>query len=474
MANPLMPQTLTAGTAASSVEDISYRTRNPICYIFDRVKGKNAAMTKEPHGKPLLLGGISDDFTGGLELASMMARDGLRTRLLTKLARPDDLKDLEVAVIALKSRVAPASKAVRDFAKAMDVLTKRGVRQVFFKYCATFDSTPRGNIGPCADYLADRLGVDFTGFDPAFPDVERKVYRGHLFWADQLISDSPKRSDPLTPMRDPNLVRVLQAQTKHKVGLVRHEELQGDLAVRQAAVTTLKAAGIRYAICDALSNDDLKRMAEICVDWPLMTGGSSVAEYYPELWRAQGLAGASKPPVELRPVAGPAVILAGSCAEQTAKQIVHFGKSHPVHAIDLLEAAVKPELVDRALDEARRELAHGSLAFAVSASPEAVAAAQRQFGRQSAAKRAEQILGKVAVALHQHGVRRFVIAGGETSGAVLEALKVRAMDISPYRGPGTARAITSGADPISFHLKPGKLGSIDMLNQAAADQGIAA
>jgi uncharacterized protein YgbK (DUF1537 family) len=424
--------------------------------------------------EPLLLGGISDDFTGGLELASMMARDGLRTRLLTRLAKPSDLADLDVAVIALKSRVAAASKAVRDVGKAADVLLKRGARQVFFKYCATFDSTPRGNIGPCADYLADRLGADFTGFCPAFPDVERKVYRGYLFWADQLISESPKRLDPLTPMRDPNLVRVLQAQTPHKVGLIRHEDLQRGLDERRTCVPALKKAGVRYAICDAVGNDDLKRMAELCVDWPLMTGGSSVAEYYPALWRAAGLAGAPKPPVDLRPISGPAVILAGSCAEQTAAQIAHFGKSHPLHAIDLLAAAAQPELVDRALDQARRQLAHGSIAVAVSAGPDAVAAAQARFGRRGAARRAEEILGKVAVALHAHGVRRFVIAGGETSGAVLEALKVRAMDISPYHGPGTARAVTCGPDPISFHLKPGKLGSIDMLDQAAADQGKAA
>lgn len=424
--------------------------------------------------EPLLLGGISDDFTGGLELASMMARDGLRTRLLTRLTRPGDLADLDVAVIALKSRVAPASKAVRDVGKAADLLAKRGARQVFFKYCATFDSTPRGNIGPCADYLADRLSVDFTGFCPAFPDVDRKVYRGYLFWADQLISESLKRFDPLTPMRDPNLVRVLQAQTRHTVGLIRHEDLQRDLSSRQAHVAALKQAGTRYAICDAISNDDLRRTADIAVDWKLMTGGSSVAEYYPELWRARGLAGAPKPPVDLRPIAGPAVILAGSCAEQTAAQIANFGRSHPVHAMDLLEVAAKPELVDRALDQARRELAHGSIAFAVSAGPDAVTAAQKRFGRRGAARRAEEILGKVAVELHRHGVRRFVIAGGETSGAVLEALKVRAMDISPYRGPGTARAVTCGPDPISFHLKPGKLGSIDMLDQAAADQGKAA
>jgi uncharacterized protein YgbK (DUF1537 family) len=275
-------------------------------------------------------------------------------------------------------------------------------------------------------------------------------------------------------MRDPNLVRVLQAQTRHTVGLIRHEDLQADLPTREARVSALKAAGVRYAICDAVSNDDLKRMAELCVDWPLMTGGSSIVEYCPELWRARGLAGARKEPVDLRPIAGPAVILAGSCAEQTAAQITHFGKSHPVHALDLLAVAGQPDLVDRALDQARRQLAHGSIAVAVSAGPDVVAAAQKRFGRRGAARRAEAILGKVAVDLHRHGVRRFVIAGGETSGAVLEALKVRAMDISPYRGPGTARAVTCGADPMSFHLKPGKLGSIDMLDQAAADQSKAA
>lgn len=423
---------------------------------------------------PLLLGGICDDFTGGLELASMMVRDGLRTRLLTRLARAADLKDLDVAVIALKSRVTPAAKAVRDFAKAADVIATRGARQVFFKYCATFDSTPRGNIGPCADYLADRLGVDLTGFCPAFPDVERKVYRGYLYWADQLISESPKRLDPLTPMRDANLVRVLQAQTQHKVGLIRHEELQSDLAARQAVVAKLRDSGFRYAICDALSNDDLKRMAEISVDWPLMTGGSSIAEYYPDLWRARGWAGAAVAPVPLRPVAGPAVILAGSCAEQTAAQIAHFSQSHPVQKLDLLELAAAPQLLDQTITQAQRDVARGSIGIAVSATPAAVEAAQKKFGRRNAAKRAEDALSRIAIALHAQGVRRFVIAGGETSGAILEALQVRSMDISPYRGPGTARAVSTGADPMSFHLKPGKLGSIDMLDQAAADQDKAA
>jgi uncharacterized protein YgbK (DUF1537 family) len=419
----------------------------------------------------LLLAGISDDFTGGLELASMMARDGLRSRMLTKKARPEDLNGLQVAVIALKSRVAPPREAVADMAKAMDLIGTVGARQVFFKYCATFDSTPRGNIGPCTDYLAERIGTDFTGFCPAFPDVKRTVYQGHLFFADQLISESPKRLDPLTPMRDPNLVRVLQAQTAHKVGLIRHEDLLGGAPAIRSRIEALKAAGIRYAITDATDNEDLARLAEVCVDWPLMTGGSSVAESYPGHWRTQGLAGVPAPPAILPVVAGPAVVLAGSCAEQTAAQLQHFGQSHLVLTFDLLDVTADPSLLDKLLIDAKAGLKQGSIAIATATTPAAIEAAQKKFGRRGAGRRIEKLLGGLAAKLHREGVRRFVVAGGETSGAIVEALNVRALDISPYRGPGTARAVSCGPDPISFHLKPGKLGTIDMLDRVTASEG---
>lgn len=420
---------------------------------------------------PLLLAGISDDFTGGLELAAMMARDGLRTRMLTLRAKPADLADLDVAVVALKSRVAPAGQAVRDFAKAANLIAHRGARQIFFKYCATFDSTPRGNIGPCADYLADRLGAQMVGFSPAFPDVRRYVYQGHLFVGDQLVSESPKRFDPLTPMRDPNLVRVLQSQTPHKVGVLRRDDLIGGQYGLDARISELQRNGIRYAICDATSNDDLARLAALTVGWPLMTGGSSVAEHYPALWRAQGLAGPPKPPITLPVVGGRTVILAGSCAEQTAAQLAHFGKSHPLLTIDILQFAANEVSFADIMRDVRDALAKGSIAVAVSATPDAVLAAQRRFGRRGAGRRAEKLLGDIAKELHGDGIRRFVVAGGETSGAILEALRVRSLDISPYLGPGTARAVTAGKDPISFHLKPGKLGAIDMFDRIAAGEG---
>jgi uncharacterized protein YgbK (DUF1537 family) len=200
-----------------------------------------------------------------------------------------------------------------------------------------------------------------------------------------------------------------------------------------------------------------------------MTGGSSVAEHYPALWRARGLAGAPATPAVLRPIGGPAVVLAGSCAEQTRAQLAHFARGHPVFRLDLLEVAADPGVFGRTMDAARAALAHGSIAVAAATTPTAVAAAQRRFGRRGAARKVEAMLGQIAATLHNDGIRRFVIAGGETSGAILEALRVGALDISPYLGPGTARAVSCGPDPISFHLKPGKLGADDMIDRVAGD-----
>src|SRR5215470_9938301 len=215
----------------------------------------------------LLFGAIADDFTGGLELASVLVCAGIRARMLTRFATAEDLADVEAVVIGLKSRVAPKDQAVWAFARAADLLAAAKPQQLFFKYCATFDSTRHGNIGPCADLLADRIGADFTAFCPAFPEVKRTVFQGHLFAFDQMISESPKRLDPLTPMRDPNLVRVLQQQTQHRVGLVRHEDLRDGTDAVRARIATLKADGVRYAIADGADEDDLMELAAVSADW---------------------------------------------------------------------------------------------------------------------------------------------------------------------------------------------------------------
>ncbi|MFO1090810.1 MAG: 3-oxo-tetronate kinase [Hyphomicrobiales bacterium] len=415
----------------------------------------------------LLLGGIADDFTGGLELASIMVRDGVRTRLLTRFATSEDVDGLEAAVVCLKSRVAPRNVAVKAVEDAYRILAPHRPRQVFQKYCATFDSTPRGNIGPCADRLMQLVGAPFTAFCPAFPAVARTVFQGHLFAFDQLISRSLKRNDPLTPMREPDLVRVLQAQTERRVGLIRHEDLRGGTAAIEARVAWLTEQGISYAISDGADDDDLRRLAAAVIDWPLMTGGSTVCEFYAPLWRERGLTRADTPPTRLPKGRGHGVVLAGSCAERTFEQLEVFGARHPVRMIDPVASVGRVDATaEEALAWAKPLVDRSPIAIAVSSRPEQVAALQKKLGRLAAARLAEEIMGRVAKGLAALGARKFVVAGGETSGAVLEALGVRVLDVGPYEGPGTSRAVTLGDDPMSFYLKPGKLGAIDMLERA--------
>jgi len=417
---------------------------------------------------PLLFGAIADDFTGGLELASVLVRAGIRTRMLTRFADAEELSDVEAVVVGLKTRVAPKDQAVRAFAQAADLLTTAEARQLFFKYCATFDSTRHGNIGPCADLLADRRAADFTAFCPAFPEVKRTVFQGHLFAFDQIISESPKRLDPLTPMRDPNLVRVLQQQTPHRVGLIRHEDLKAGSDAVRARIETLKKDGIRYAIADGADEDDLRVLAAASVDWPLMTGGSSVAVYYPDLWRARGLVDGRSSPA-LPTVDGPAAVLAGNCAERTGEQLDHFERSRPVLRIDLATVSGDASAADKSIAWAAERIASGPIAITTAARPEVVAAIQARFGRRRAARMAEQLLGRIVVGLHDLGVRRFVIAGGETSGAVVEALRIRALAVGPYEAPGQSKAVAVADPALSFYLKSGKLGPVDMFERVLAE-----
>jgi uncharacterized protein YgbK (DUF1537 family) len=404
---------------------------------------------------------IADDLTGAVELASYLVRAGVPARVLTSRATAEDAEGCPAPVFGLKIRTVPKRVALKAVGRALDILSPLGPRQIFYKYCATFDSTPRGNIGPIADLLAHKTGADFTAFCPAFPEVDRTVYRGHLFAADALISRSPKRFDPLTPMREPDLVRVLQAQTKATVGLIRSKDYAGGVRTVSTRVTALRAQGVTYAICDATSEADLEVLAEATVDWPLMTGGSSVAVYYPQFWRARGeIEGAETLP--LPKIDGLAAVLAGSCAERTEEQIRAFEQHRPVLRLAVEDIMADPATVEQALSWSRAHLAAGPVTIATTSPPDRVAAAQERFGRRRAAEAVEHALGRIACGLREQGVRRFLVAGGETSGAILDHLGVRAMQSGAFEAPGLARTVSTGADPMSFHLKSGKLGPASM------------
>lgn len=410
-----------------------------------------------------ILGVIADDLTGGMETASMLVAQGVACTFVTRPERVADTPTTPVIVVAQKTRVIAAADAVSRAEAAARSLLAAGVRQLFFKYCATFDSTDRGNIGPVAERLLDLTGEQRTAYCPSSAEVSRLVFNGHLFVGTQLVSESPKRFDPLTPMTDPDLVRVLQRQTKARVGLLPHRLVRtGNRETLARHVEALVADGVRHIITDAIYEEDLAAIAALCVEWRVMTGNSAIVQNYPALWRDRGwLRDRGHSPM-LPAVDGPAVVLSGSCAERTLEQLAAFERHRPVLRLDITSGADVASVVDQATEWAASRLSDGPVAIATSASSDDVRLAQERLGRDGAAARAEAILGDIAVRLVGMGVRRLLVAGGETSGSVVQRLGVERLKIGAYRGPGVALATAENERPLAICLKSGKLGPVEM------------
>ncbi|MGX9115857.1 3-oxo-tetronate kinase [Mesorhizobium sp. BHbsci] len=416
---------------------------------------------------PLVFGAIADDLTGGLELASMLIARGVPTTLSIGSGVPARLG--RAHVFALKSRVAPVNEAVRSTMEALDILLANRVRQIFFKYCATFDSTPAGNIGPCAEAIMDRLGASQALFVPALCETRRTVYQGHVFGGAQLLAESPKRFDPLTPMTDSNIVRVLQAQSKRAVGLVDCSVVdQGPDAIRAYCERQQERASL--FIADTLYERHLASLAAAAIDAPLLTGNSSVAAHLPPLWLEQGLL-EQPSTIRLSGVDGPGAVLVGSVASQTAVQLEHFAAENDVCVVDIGCAYAGHDLVAEARRFAEASVAAGrSFAISTSLPQERVDALQSSYGRLEVAGRAEAILSEIAKTIvFDLGIRRLVIAGGETSGSVVRALGITDLEVGPYREPGFSRAVAVHPFPLALLLKSGKLGSVDILASALDD-----
>jgi len=375
------------------------------------------------------------------------------------------LEDADAVVVALKSRTAPAAEAVAQSLAALEWLRAQEARQILFKYCSTFDSTDAGNIGPVADALLDALGAPFTVACPAFPTNKRTVYLGHLFVGEQLLSDSPMKDHPLTPMRDASLVRVLGRQTKRKVGLVALPTVrQGAVAIREA-FEILKASGHAHAIVDAVADQDLLALGMACAELPLLTGGSGIAMGLPANFGMRKGAGAA-----LAPVGGYAVVLSGSCSAQTNAQVAHWMKASPSFRVDPLQLADGVDLAAAALAWAGPLLASGPVLVFATAEPDAVRKAQSRLGAQRAGELVEHCLARVAKGLIEQGVRRLVVAGGETSGAVVNALGVRALRIGPQIDPGVPWTQSLGEPRLALALKSGNFGAVDFFDKALGMQ----
>lgn len=415
----------------------------------------------------LLLGAIADDLTGATDLCNTLVAGGMRTVQVIGTPRKDTAQpDADVVVVALKSRTAPRGRAVRESRAALAWLREGGARQIFFKYCSTFDSTPRGNIGPVADALLDDLGADLAIACPAFPANGRTVYKGHLFVDDVLLENSGMRNHPLTPMRNSDLVAVLGAQTPRKVGLVEHATVRrGARAIRQA-LDGLRAAGTRHAVVDAIADRDLAAIGKAAAALPLVTGGSGVAMSLPANFRESGLLRAGGEAATLPPASGHAAVIAGSCSPATLGQIERMAASCPVFFVDAAALAARRRVAAEALAWARPRLAEGPVLIYASAPAARVRRIQKSLGAEKAGAMIERCLARIAQGLVEAGVGRLVVAGGETAGAVVGALSVRALRIGAEIDPGVPWTMSTGEPRLHLALKSGNFGGPNFFTRA--------
>jgi uncharacterized protein YgbK (DUF1537 family) len=417
--------------------------------------------------QPILLGCIADDFTGATDLASTLADRGMRTIQVIGLPEGERwLGDVDAAVVALKSRAAPAAWAVEQSCRALDWLLSAGARQIFFKYCSTFDSTDQGNIGPVAHALLERLGERFTVACPAFPANRRTVYRGHLFVGDALLSESGMERHPLNPMTDSNLLRVLGRQVRESVGLVPYEIVEQGAEAISLRFAELRAQGVRYAILDALCDRHLLAIGAACAELRLVTGASGMAIGLPNNFRARGLLSAAAKPPSLGRAGGFAAILAGSCSSATLEQINYMQRTGAASfALDPLRIP-REDVAEAAIRWALPRLGQAPVMIYASAHAAQVARVQEALGRERAGLMVEQVMARIARRLVDAGVRRMLVAGGETAGAVVQALGVRALRIGASIDPGVPWTKSLGEPAVFLALKSGNFGSVDFFVKA--------
>ncbi|MEO1718631.1 MAG: 3-oxo-tetronate kinase [Pseudomonadota bacterium] len=412
----------------------------------------------------MLLGCIADDITGATDLALMLARSGMRT--IQVMGVPSDasaLSDYDAVVVALKSRTIPVQDAVDLSLKSLDALQAGGARQIFFKYCSTFDSTPEGNIGPVADALFDKLGGRGVAIVcPAFPANARSIYQGHLFVGDTLLSDSPMKDHPLTPMHDANLVRVMASQCKRPVGLIPHATVAGGADAIRSAFDALDDHDGAYAVVDAIDDAQLMTIGEAIRDHALITGGSGIAMGLADNFVAAGLMAKTEPARTISAMPGRAAVLAGSCSTATRRQIAHAGQAGMptrkiVPAEVLSGASSADDIVAWIVDQPA-----GTVPVVYSSdTPDAVSEAQAAHGRDEAGAAIEHLMADVAKGLVAQDFTRLIVAGGETSGAVADGLGVEAIEIGPEIDPGVPWVKSLDDRQLVLAFKSGNFGADD-------------
>lgn len=412
------------------------------------------------------LGCIADDFTGATDLASMLARSGVNVslRIGVPLSTPENTAEIEV--IALKTRSISASKAIEESLSALKWLKEAGAKKYFFKYCSTFDSTAEGNIGPVSEALMNELKVDQTIYCPAFPENGRSIYMGNLFVGQKLLSESSMKDHPLTPMNDSNLMRLLSAQVSRRVGLADRIVVNSGVDSLKEKLISLKENDVPHVIVDAVADTDLDTIASACQDMDFITGGSALAMPLAEFYKASGKISANDNSFMNKKLNTGSIILSGSCSEMTIIQVKNFiqrgAAAFQLDPIDLAENGVK-----KVLDWLSSQDFTKNIIIYATSDPDTVKKVQAELGVDMAGKIVEQGLSECAIAARELGIKNFIIAGGETSGAITKALNVRQLDIGIEIAPGVPWTFSGKRNnQIALSLKSGNFGSEEFFTEA--------
>ncbi|OAV48609.1 serine kinase [Rhizobium sp. WYCCWR10014] len=421
----------------------------------------------------ILLGSIADDYTGASDLANTLTKNGLRTVQTVGIPDPSlALPDVDAVVVSLKIRAVPASDAVAAAASAERWLRQRGAGHVLYKICSTFDSTDAGNIGPVTEALSEAAGGGSVLVTPAFPETGRTVYLGHLFVGGQPLNESPLKDHPLNPMHDANLVRVLTQQSRNAVGLVDLTAIAAGPGAVKARLDSLRAAGVTAVIADAIFERDLETLGEVALETPVSTGASGLG-----LGLARALVRSGRISSDgattadaIRPVGGLSAIVAGSCSKATLHQIDVAERSMPVLRLDPERLLAGPDEIAAAISWAGDRISAGPLVIAASAAPETVSRLQSLHGREASGHAIETATSIITAELVERGVRRLVVAGGETSGAAVDRLAIPAFLIGPEIAPGVPvlRTVGNAQGDMLLALKSGNFGGEDFFTAALA------
>ena len=411
-------------------------------------------------------GAIADDLTGATDLAGLLARSGVQVSLRMGVPDAESTGTSPIEIVALKCRTAPVEEAISETRAALEWLRRAGARRFFWKYCSTFDSTAKGNIGPVAEALMKALGTGQTIYCPAFPENGRAIFMGNLFVGEQPLAESPMKDHPLTPMRDSNLMRLLEPQVTLPVGLANRLVVARGADALRARLGRLRADGIAHVVVDAVSNDDLHVIADACKDMVLLTGGSAIAMPLPQLWLEQGLLEGKDAAGTRRAEAGPSIVLSGSCSAMTNRQVADYlRKGRPGLQLDPLQLSEHGPRA--AIDWLSAQSPDAAPIIYATAEPDDVRRAQEKLGVERAGAVVEAALAACAVHARDIGFLRFVVAGGETSGAVAKALGIQQLDIGAEIAPGVPWCFArTGGYEVAITLKSGNFGKESFFTDA--------